>query len=129
MTFSSAERALKLGGGGIDLFGFKEGEELLLRGVAILVFADEVAVTPGRCEVDALGNKAKVGRLEGVVEFDERKAPVFIQRGNERGHDGGLALAVAGGEVVGHEIAERHPATRERRIGHPQRRLRPPLRR
>ena len=63
--------------------------------------------------MDALGDKTEVGFLKGVVEFDEGKPPIVLSGRNERGHDGGLALTVAGGEIVGHKVAQCHAATRE----------------
>ena len=90
-------------------------QKLLLRGVAVLVFPDEIAVSAGRRELDALGHQTKLRLLERVIEFDEGESPVVLVRRDEGRNDGGLALAVAGGEIVGNEIAERDAAAREGR--------------
>lgn len=104
--FFDAERGFKLGDAGVDLVGFEQREKLLLGGVAILVFADEVAVAAGGRELDALGDEAEFGLFKRVIQFDEGEAPVVLLRRYKRGHDGGLALTVAGGEVIGDKIAE-----------------------
>ena len=46
-------------------------EELFLSSVAVFVFPDEVAVTPCGGELRALGNDAKIGGFQRVVELDE----------------------------------------------------------
>jgi len=79
---------------------------LLLCSVAILVFADEVAVAAGGCELDAFGDEAEFGLFECVIQFYEGEAPVVFLRRNECGDDARLALTVASGEVIGDEIAE-----------------------
>ncbi|HEX3627216.1 MAG TPA: hypothetical protein VH280_17555 [Verrucomicrobiae bacterium] len=111
-----AEGGFQLRGCGIDFLRLEQFKKLLLRCMAMFILADKVAVTPCRCKLDAFGDETEVGFLKCVVQFYERKAPVIFSWRNKRGHDGGFALTVAGGEIVGNEVAKCHTATCQRGI-------------
>ena len=88
--FFDAESGFERGDGGIGVVCLQQFEKLLLRGVAIFVFADEIAVTAGRRQLRPLGDDAEFGLFEGEVEFDEGEPPVVLGGRNERGDDSGL---------------------------------------